>query len=304
MKKFLQKSILLFLTVLLLFGTGNAFYYNLSKDSPLVAFEVYKALDISAQSGGYTSLLLGDSVARQLFHPDEQEQDPSLCYLATSQAILPAGNYILLKNFLQNHPNTKTVYYMARPDNLQANVNFRYTYSYFITPFYREAYRDCLDTQTQDAVEHVFGRLFCEQDFAKWMLGRYPKLLEWYNHGLEKAWPLKSRLPDGSMPDLAIPYIVKMQQLCASQNVEFVLLASPLPKDADTASLKSLEEKLQAAGIGFLFDRFASSLLYLDPSQFIDGVHLTQTWLNGNKESFRQNLLYPQPTVSVSALKR
>lgn len=304
MKKFVQKTILLFLAVLLLFGAGNALYYAVSKDSPLVAFEVYKALDISAQSGGYTSVLLGDSVARQLFHPDEQEQDPTLCYLATTQAILPAGNYILLKNFLQNHPETKTVYYMARPDNLQADANFHYTYSYFITPLYREAFLDCLDIQTQKDVENVFGRHFCRQDFIKWMLGRYPKLLEWYNHGLEKIWPFKSRFQNSPMPDLAIPYIVKMQELCASQNVEFVLLSSPLPKDTDIASLQSLQEKLESAGVGFLFDRFASSLVYLDPAQFVDGVHLTQSYLNDNKEPLRQNLLAPHPTVSVSALKR
>lgn len=290
MKKFLQKTILLFLAVLLLFGAGNALYYAVSKDSPLVAFEVYKALDISAQPGGYTSVLLGDSVARQLFHPDEQDQDPALCYLATTQAILPAGNYILLNNFLKNHPQTRTVYYMARPDNLLAGANFHYTYSYFITPLYREAFLDCLDMQTQKDVENVYGRPFCRQDFVKWMLGRYPKLLEWYNHGLEK-----SRLPNSPMPDLAIPYIVKMQQLCASQNVEFVLLSSPLPEDTDTASLQSLQEKLESAGVGFLFDRFASSLVYLDPAQFIDGVHLTQSYLNDNRESLRQSLLNPHP---------
>lgn len=291
MKTFLRRTGAVIISTIMLFLIINVVYYKVSNRSRLVAFEVYDAVERSSQATEYTSLVLGDSVARQLFNPAIQDEEDEICYLATNQAIMAAGNYILLENFLQNNPQLDTVYYIARPDSLQGGINFIYTYSYFITPLYREPFLKYLDQDTQAGLEKVFGSFATKREFSKWMLARYPKLLECYHDGLEKIWMIRNRIHAQKMPDMSMTYIAKMRQTCEQHAVDFALLSSPLPADFKTESVTGFQDKLRTAGMGDLAERFADSIVYLDQEEFVDGIHMTGDFLDENREKFVDDLI-------------
>lgn len=293
MKRFVRKICAVIFSIIAAFMLFNAAYYKTTEKTQLTAFEVYDAIHRSSQSTQYTALVLGDSVARQIFHPDYQEEDREVCYLATNQAILPAGNYILLENFLENNPQVKKVYYVARPDSLQGGINFIYTYSYFVTPLYREAFMKYLTPETRDGIEKVFGSFFARHEFPKWMLGKYPKLLELYNEGSEKLWKARNNIQACDMPDMTISYVAGMQRLCRESEVEFVLLSSPLPEGYDLSAVDELKGKMRAAGMEDLMEGYADSIYYIDREEFVDGIHMTKEYLEGNRKKILNILRIP-----------
>lgn len=291
MKNFLQKTGMVIISTIAVFFLLNILYYKISANMRLVAFEVYDAVDMAIQPTEYTGVVLGDSVARQIFNPAYQEENMDLCYLATNQAIMPAGNYILLEAFLGNNPQVKTVYYVARPDSLQSGINFVYTYSYFVTPMYREAFTEYLNQETREGVEGIFGRFFAKNEFPKWMLGKYPKLLELYNDKAEKLWKMKNNIQDGSMPEMAIPYIAQMQQLCEDKEIAFVLLASPLPEEFDRSSVDEMKRKMELAGMEELMMVYLNSIFYVPQDEFVDGIHMTKEYVARNRGEIIEKMM-------------
>jgi len=67
-----------------------------------------------------TKLIVGDSVARQLFE-GLQEENPDYCIATCNQALTFAGQYLLIDSFLENHPNTTDVYLCVVPMSLRAD---------------------------------------------------------------------------------------------------------------------------------------------------------------------------------------
>lgn len=291
MKSFLQKTGTVIFMVIILFVGLNAIYYKTANRSRVTAFEVYDAIDRSSRQTGYTALVLGDSVARQIFNPDAQKESGEICYLATNQAIMPAGNYILLENFLQNNPQLETVYYVARPDSLQGSINFIYTYSYFVTPLYTEAYAKYLGPETADEIVKIFGSVPSKSEFVKWMLGKYPKLLESYNDGSEKIWAFRNRIHAQEMPDMSIDYIAKIWRTCMDRDIEFIILSPPLPSDYDQERIDRMNEKMVADGMGDLMNQYVGSIFYIEPEEFVDGIHMNKQFLGFHREEFVRRLI-------------
>lgn len=291
MKTFLRKIIVVIFSVVIIFIVFNAVYYKTAKRTRLTAFEIYDAIEKTSQKTEYTALVLGDSVARQIFNPEAQEESEEVCYLATNQAIMPAGNYILLENYLQNNPQTETVYYIARPDSMQGGINFIYTYSYFVTPLYTEPFRQYLAEETSDGIEKVFGTFPASYEFPKWLIGKYPKLLELYNDGAGKLWMARNRIHAQEMPDMSITYIAEMRQACMKNNVEFVLLSPPLPEGFDPNSIERMKAKMADAGMAELMDGFEESICYIDQEEFVDGIHMTGEFLDRNRERLIHDLI-------------
>ena len=72
MRKFLGRTAGILACILFLFLCLNLLYYKFGKQSRLVAFEVYDAIDLVGRQTDYTGVLLGDSVSRQFFGSDDQ----------------------------------------------------------------------------------------------------------------------------------------------------------------------------------------------------------------------------------------
>lgn len=292
MKKFVKRFLIICIVPLALFMVFNVFYYKLGNYSRLSAFEVYEAIDLAGTETGYTTLVLGDSVGRQFFNPEYQGESAECCYLATNQAITVAGNYILFQRFLENNTDLEKVYYVLRPDSLKSGVNFIYTYSYFVTPLFHESYEQYLFPETVQGIEDVFGRVCAERGFPKWMMARYPKMLEIYNNTCDSIWQIRHKMgSEKQTPDMSIMYLAKMKQVCDEHEIELHLICAPLP-DGFVFDMDSLENEMHDAGLDMLYEEYVSDLQYVDRGAFVDGIHLTREYLNENRERFIEEVIH------------
>lgn len=291
MKKFLIRVLIISIVPIILFTILNVFYYKLGKHTRLSAFEVYDAIDISGTETGCTTLILGDSVGRQFFNPEYQEESETCCYLATNQAITAAGNYILFRRFLENNPDINRVYYVLRPDSLKSGVNFVYTYSYFVTPLFNESYNIYLHPETVEGIEEVFGKVCAEREFPKWMMAKYPKILEMYNNACSSLWQIRHQKDaQKQMPDMSITYLADMKQICDENGIELHLICVPLPEGI-VFDFESLEEEMYAVGLESLYEEYTSDVQYVEQGAFVDGIHLAQEYVDENREEYIGNIL-------------
>lgn len=287
-RKFLGRVFFIVCGAFLAFIISNMLYYKLGNPKREVAFEVYEAIDKAERNEGYTILILGDSVARQIFDPVYQDESSSICYMATNQAIMTVGNYILLSEFLSNNPQLEEVYYVARPDSIQSDMNFIFTYSYFVTPLYIEPFRIYLSGDTQKKVEELYGKKFSENGFLKWMLSKYPKLLDSYLkmcNNRQKLVMLNKNKEQKS--NMAYVYLKNMEELCEKNNIKFHMLASPLPNNIKKYDI---EQELSNFS-GDIQNEYMESLVTVDESEFRDGVHLTEEYLKKNRLKIKEQVL-------------
>lgn len=286
MRKFLMQVFCFLLLAIIFFVGGNIVYYKAVPQPRMVAFEVYDAIDISGQQTDYRFLVLGDSVGRQFFDPDYQQENEQVCYLATNQAITAAGNSILLKRFIENNPQLEEVYYVLRPDSLKSNANFIYTYSYFITPLYSSSLKQYLEADTQEQIESVYGKLMVNNNFMKWLLAKYPKLLEVYNNTCQTNFNLRRQWQKEAVSiELSLPYLAQMQRTCEERKIELHLIAPPIPDNYDY-DFAALQSEMNALGLEHFYEEFTRGIQYVDSTEFVDGVHLKNEYVTEHRAAF------------------
>lgn len=291
MKKFLGNIFYIFGTVLGIFFLCNIIYYKCMNHSRLVAFEVYDALDVTNQNTDYTTLVLGDSVARQFFNPQYQSENKEVCYMATNQAITVAGNTVLLERFLENNPQLKEVYYVVRPDSLMSKANYTFTYSYFITPLFDETNMKYLDQETITGIEKNYGRVWTHNNFSKWILAQYPKCLEIYNNTYEDLCAMREKITGvNPLPDMTLPYLKKMEQICKGSQITLHLMASPVSEEYEY-DFNLLQIGMRELDMTELYEELVSSIQYVKSDEFIDGVHLNKEYVLANRKRFIDGVL-------------
>lgn len=289
MRKFLGRMAGILTCILFLFLCLNFLFYRFGKQSRLVAFEVYDAIDLVGRQTDYTGVLLGDSVARQFFSPDDQQKNQDICYLATNQAIMPVGNYLLLGKYLKNNPQTQVVYYMARPDSLCSAMNFHYTYSYFVTPLYIAENKKYLDNATIKEIEDKYGKIFAENNYIKWLLAKYPKLLDMYNNACSSLDSINEKWSKVENADISILYLHKIKELCDEKGIEFHILSVPVSEDYEF-DFSGLKTAMKQYEMDELYEELLNSVEYISADEFVDGIHLNSDYVEENKERIQRKI--------------
>ena len=132
--------------------------------------EVAAYLAKSRTPGSYTKLLVGDSVCAQMteaFYDCNQQY----CLVGNNRALTMAGEYLLVKEFLETHENVSEVWLMAGPDLLQTSIDATYSYSYVVLPFLQADLLGELDEETAEEMEETFGSFFLKKPVAELIAG-------------------------------------------------------------------------------------------------------------------------------------
>ncbi|MCM1266959.1 MAG: hypothetical protein NC302_03565 [Bacteroidales bacterium] len=229
-------------------------------------------------------------MARQIFSPKYQDESSDICYLATNQAVTTVGNFILLERFIENNPQLEDVYYVARPDSIMGNPNFVYTYSYFVTPLYKEPFLQYLGLETREEIETTFGSFCARKEFPKWMLAKYPKLLDIYQNTCSNLREFRRWSVGGEELDMAALYLGQMKEVCDKKNINFYLVASPLPESYQYP-FEEMRNRLDFEGDEELLDQYIDSVIYIKKEEFVDGVHMNDSFLEENRERIRECIM-------------
>lgn len=84
------------------------------------------------------TLVAGDSVGNQFF--DYRHVGGDIKSLACNAGITLIGQSILIDEAVKNNPQVSSVYLIIHPSSIQADLNSKYAFHYFLKPFYRKRF--------------------------------------------------------------------------------------------------------------------------------------------------------------------
>lgn len=204
-----------------------------------------------------------------------------------------AGEYLLVKEFLETHENVSEVWLMAGPDLLQTSIDATYSYSYVVLPFLQADLLGELDEETAEEMEETFGSLFLKKPVAELIAGSavnrklYLNYVKEREEALEKGESRENQTV--GMSDLAERYLRKIYELCDAQGVACYLIPDPL---ADTPArrkqVEQIRQDFETRGLERLFPDYFSEITYYPADQFSDGIHFGRPY--NTKEVYREKL--------------
>ena len=293
MRKFLVKTLMMVIVSALSLAAG---YYALfllrgARADPVVPYVIAKAGNFS----GKPSVIFGDSVCAQ-FWPARNDS-PNICHLSSNQAITTAGNYLLLKKYLEHNQQTKNVYYLIKPQSLCNDMDLYLTYQYFVIPFFNDDWKKFIDDETKQDVYSKFGKFFCESDYIKCVLSYNKLLKEKYlscilcASGLIVDNSAGYYIQKRSLSRTAIIYLKKMNELCTEYGAIFHVLPLPLRNKADSYGWDKFADDVKLNGLENIIGSFVQNINYYPDSWFSDGVHFKKEILDAHSDDIRASVM-------------
>lgn len=221
------------------------------------------------EQDGTTKLIIGDSVCRQLFN-NLQDYNDDFTIVGSNAAITMAGQYILAKEYLDNHPDATDIFLIVRPDSLRMTFSATLGYQYAVMPFIRTGTLQDLDEETIQIMESVYGKFLMEpavvtaidrsavnQKLCFNMINKYAS-----DYVLQNKY------------ELADQYVYKIYEICQEREINFYLYPCPVPeseKEHNSSLKKDFEESL----IYEINPMYLESVYYY-PVEELNGSHFSQ----------------------------
>lgn len=243
----------------------SMYFYSGHYQEKVNGWEVYAAIRKSKQNSNVKRLLLGDSVAMQIYPCDKEYND--MVSLACNQAITMAGYYFLLDNYIESNNNTlpENVILFINPLTLGSNMD-QFAYHYFLKPFNKSEY---------------------QEKFTNYLINRI-SLIKYYKTATMPFFRTSNYSPEYTLPSdsyalvspISRDYINKIQYLCKKNGISLQLLFTP-SKESNRIKIESaLEDAIeQEEGIRELLEKGKNSLCFLPDNQFKDNVHFEDKYI-------------------------
>lgn len=223
--------------------------------------QIYEAIDKSKKKSTQTRLLLGDSVARQLF-PNDESND-YFNSLAANQAISMAGQFILLNNYIKEGNKIDTLILLFTPESFQNNLNDELTFHYFIKPFYNKVNKPY---------------------FTNYLVGQVKKIpfyqLSVVPHIYSTIWApeftCKDTMDYSFLSPISIEYLSRIKELSDVCHFELIIKSPPVSFNKKTVVEQMDVAEAKKCGLLNEFQAYFNSVHYFDSTLFVDGTHLKQ----------------------------
>ena len=286
MKRFIVKFLFLALCVLVITIILSLVAYN-STPKKRYGPEVFRAIKVAnTYTPDANTLILGDSVANQIFSVAKPSMPKEFAIAVSNQAITPMGNLLLLKQWLSLNPQAKEVIYVVLPGSLANDGSVKFTFHYFIHPFSEAEWLSRLDSEAMTHLENRFGWLVVNNKSLRHLLYRNDRLYQFYESYLIKK-PSKVLRSDG-LSKVVINQLVEMQKICISKGVKFTIKFPPLSHTPHNEFATSVASQLDEVfpEMPNPFDK----IMVINPSNFRDEVHYTKEFLDENALYVREFL--------------
>jgi hypothetical protein len=263
-KTFLIRSFLFGLPVVLALTAYTCYYYIGGRYQDSVnGREIYGAIKKSAKHKKVKKLLIGDSVAQQLF--DNRKYNDSTYSLTCNQAISCAGYYFLLKSFLDKNPDSlpARVILVVHPLSLQNNLNQVYTYHYFLKPFYCQPYRQYFTATVYNQIQKI--RFYYLSQFP------FIKISNW-------SPDFRPEKVDSTvfLSPISLEYLYRIKSLCDSLHIPFAMVAPPISlvyKPYLMQNSARILHESESINMQAYFAPYLSSFSYCDNALYKDEMH-------------------------------
>ena len=267
MKQFIIKTISFFLIASIALTSFELYEINYRKKymMKVIGSEVYWSILKSKTKKQVKKLLLGDSVAKQLY--DNYEYNDSIYSLCCNQAVTMAGHYFLLNNFLETNKDQlpEEIIMMYFPFSLVNNVDM-YAYNYLLKPFYNDEYKKLMDDYLLEQIKKIPFYYISQFPFIKTSNYSPEYYLEYEKEGL---FSTVSKI-----------YLEKIVQLCNEKNVAFRFEPAPI-KEGNKETVEYYKQiKTNLPDIGSeMLDYYFENIRYFEDSLFRDFGHFKREYI-------------------------
>jgi hypothetical protein len=260
MKKLIFKFIIFIVPVVIVVYAQHLYLLNSdSYKTRVEGSEIYRSIYKSKQKGKSRKLLIGDSVAEQMF--SNIKNTDTVNSLACNQAIGIVGHYLLLNNYLNAGNQIDTLYMLFTPFSFDNNLNQIFTYHYFLKPFYKQEYMPLFTKTVYRQVHKIPYYFMCQNPVV-----------------LTSDWAPNFNSKDvihySFMSPVSAEYLSKIKELSIKYNFKILLLPTPtrLSKKPYVEGI----DKNELTETGFIseFKDYFDKFIYLNDTNFVDKFHL------------------------------
>jgi len=221
--------------------------------------EIYNAISKSYSYSNKKTLLLGDSVASQIF--SNNNEFDSINSLATNQAIGIAGNYFLLYNYLKKGNKIDSLVLFFIPESFGNNFSQKYTYHYFLKPFNNSNYSSLFTKDLKIQIRKINYNSFSQIPHVK-----------------ISSWSPKLQSPDARnytfLSPLSIEYLNRIKLLSLEYDFNIIIKSPPLSETKRSFVLSIDKTEILSTDLSNEFNEYFKSIYYLNNNEFVDNTHL------------------------------
>ena len=287
MKKFILRSAIFISTVSLIpLGFLSYLYITKKYESFVNGFEVYTSIKISNQKSKKKKLLLGDSVAKQLFMYNHDNTD--INSLACNQAISMVGHFLLFKNYLAAGNKIDTVVMLMHPIiSFKNNLDQVFTFHYFLKPFYKQEYKAEFSYNVNKQIKKI--------PFYK--ASQFPLIIasNWSPNFKSKDLKIQTFLSP-----ITQEYLLKIKRLAENNNITFLICPTPLRRSLKSSIDSIHAGKISTPGLEKEFSLYFDKINYIDDKYYSDLPHLKKNFLLSHSNLLRE-VLYNYTSVTLVA---
>ncbi len=264
MKKFcLELSI--FMLILIITTQAYPIYliYTNQYQTQVVGTEIYTAIQQSKQKSKWKKVLIGDSVADQLFA--NQTDYVGFNSLACNQSIGMIGHFILVNNYLNAGNRLDTLILLFNPSSFINNLDQVYTFSYFLKPFYKPEYYRFFSPQVKNQIKNI----------SYYQLSQLPSILT-------SNWtPEFAPSPPVShtfLSPISMEYLLKIKLLAQQKSFKIIILPTPVRQSQQANIAKINKNEIHKTGlkneVNYVHFEFRILVVCCNSESFIVRCHL------------------------------
>lgn len=252
------------------------------------AREIIPYIQKVQEENTYTKLIIGDSVCNQIFN-QFQEYNDEYCICGTNRAITLAGQYILAKEFIDNHEKVTDIYLIIIMDSLVTDFDRQFGYQYVVMPFTETDTINQLEDTDLKTLKKRYGVLLCWKPIIN-IIETSPlnrKLVLNYLSYKDQIFPVKSQTV---ISDVSYRYLKKIYDLCKEKKIQLHLIPGPHADTEDRHNQeKQIREELTENGYIHYFESYFESMEYYPIELFRDGVHFDEEIV---EEKFFESIIF------------
>lgn len=251
-------------------------------DSSDYAYEDFGAKEIipfverAQKKSEHSKLIIGDSVCHQIFDR-YYDSNNEYCICGSNQAISLSGQYIIAKEFIENHDNVTDVYLVLTMSSLATEYGAQLGYQYAVMPFVLTDTIDNLDETTIKEMYRTYGGFFCQKPIVR-LIDQSPLCMKLYLNMLakEKEW-----FPTGTgkaISDVSGKYLYEIQMLCEKENVTLHLIAGPHADSENNHKTENrIRDELLVNEKNKVLENYLNQITYYPENLFKDGIHFDKS---------------------------
>lgn len=267
MKYFILKFLIGFFCIFILFTLYSQIRLYVTYQNPYSSWalslngnEVFKSIYKSKKHKKVKKLIIGDSVAEQLYSANEYND--SIYSLTCNQSIALAGHYCLLDNFLKINKDSlpEEVILFYNPFSLQNNLD-KFAFHYFLkTLYYNNEYENCFDSIVSMRVKEIPYYYTAKLSIIK-------------SINYSPSYTLPDENGDDWLSPISKSYLPKILKLCNDNHIKFVFIPSPIKMSRKSEINAIFNDTTK------IMHTYIEKISFMNDTLFIDQGHFKHNYI-------------------------